>query len=74
MHIGIEPPYHITLSSDPIDNNIDVPIPLRGTHDTLGLHIEMDTKMNRIQLRNCISSTPAAKIPRWRSTLRDGYI
>lgn len=64
IHTEIESPYHITLSSDTIDNNIDVLIPLRGTHDTLGLHLEMDTKMNGIQLCHCIPSTTAARIPR----------
>ena len=29
---------------------------------------------NRLQLKNCATSTPSARIPKWRSTLRDAFL
>ena len=74
MTTDIELPYHIILSSDPIDNTYSIPINLNGTHPTLGLVLESDTTMNRIKIINCLPSSPAAKIPKWRSTIRHGYL
>ena len=74
LHTDISPPYHITLSTDPIDNTLEIPIKIKGQHPTLGLHLKHHDQMNRIQLLDCILSTPAARIPKWRSTLRHGFI
>ena len=74
MYTNITAPYHITLSSDPIDNMFDIPIATNDTHISLGLVLEYDKSMNRIKLTNCIHVTPASKIPKWRSILRNGFI
>ena len=74
MYTDITAPYHITLSPDPKNTTIVVPISIKGAHKTLGLEIKRDDDMNRIQLLQCNKGTPAAKIPKWRSTLRNSYI
>ena len=74
MQAEIDMPFQVTLSSDPIDNTFNIPIQLSGKHATLGLYVKMNQKMNRVQLSHCIPGTPAAKIPKWRSMLRNSYV
>ena len=74
MYTDITAPFHLTLSDDPIDNTFNIKVNIKGNHKTLGLEIELDATMNRIKLLTCTPGTPAAKIPRWRSTLKNGYI
>ncbi len=68
-------PYHIWFSPDPFHKCVIIPIPIKGTHPTLGL-ITMPTPLSnhRIQLIDMAKSTPAHKIPRWRSTLKRAVI
>ena len=73
-HTDITAPYYITLSSDPTDNTFDIPIAANGTYSTLGIVLEYDKSMNRIKLINCIPGTPAAKIPKWRTILRNKFM
>ena len=35
----VEPPFHIALSTDPFDDNIDINISLKGSHPALGLEL-----------------------------------
>ena len=49
-------------------------INVRGTHKTLGLNLDDTTYINRVKLLHCERSTPAAKIKKWRSTLRNAII
>ena len=74
MSTQIEPPYHISLGTDPFDDYVDIDIGTKGNHTTLGLEFEDKLELgNRMQLMNCATSTPAARIPRWRSTLRYSF-
>ena len=69
-----EPPYNITLSSDPFDDVLEIGISTHGVHPTLGLELHSNDEIGeRLQLENCAKSTPAARIPRWRSTLRHSF-
>ena len=63
--------YNINLSIDPIDNIFDIPITTNGTHSTLGFVIENYKSVNRVKLISYIPGTHAAKIPKWRSILRN---
>ena len=67
-------PDDFTLSSNPFGNSVEISIPVKGIHPTLGLDLIQDDDTNRIKLKSCSPSTPAARIPRWRSTLRDGIV
>ena len=74
MSTQIEPPYHISLGTDPFDDYVDIDIGTKGNHTTLGLEFEDKVELgNRMQLMNCATSTSAARIPRWRSTLRHSF-
>ena len=67
--------YNIALSSYPMDNIIDIDILVKGTHETLGLIVNNNPDIgNRIQLLECQKSTPVARIPKWRSMLRNAFI
>ena len=70
---GIKP-YHIWLSPDPFDKRLNIAIDVRRDHPTLGLITTMCQFRNRVQLVNMEKSTPGARIPKWRSTLRHAYI
>ncbi len=66
-------PCSIWLSNDPMDNRLQIAVDVKGQHPTLGMQL-VSTKQGRLQLENIQPSTPAAKIPKWRSTLRWGYL
>ena len=74
MHATNTLPYQIYMSSDPMEDTVEIEIGLGGTHNTVGLITTMNKEMgNRTQLLDCLKSTPAARIPRWRSTLRNSF-
>ena len=67
MNSEIQLPYQICLSADPFDNVIEIEMKITGTHDTMGMKLEEKTEFgNRVQLQDCICSTPALKLPKWR--------
>ena len=67
--------HQLELSPDPYDNTLRIQLPLRSClHPTVGLEIDMCPRRNRPILKNCLKGTPAARIARWRSTLRNAYI
>ena len=75
MTTTVEPPYQICLSSDPFDNLISIDMKTNGQHPTLGLDLKIHQEFgNRVQLKQCLHSTPAAKIPKWRSHLRNSFL
>ena len=72
---AIQPPYNMFLTSDPFDETIDVTVAIFGNHDTLGFILNQTPKFgDRFQLQDCQSSTPAARIQRWRSTHRNYFL
>ena len=58
------------LSCNAFGPSLDVNISLKGCHPTLDLDLYIHTDNNRIILRSCLPSSPAANIKKWRSTLR----
>ena len=75
MDSDIQPPYNIYLTSDPFDDAIDVTVTTFGNHDTLGFIFNKNSKFgDRFQLQDYQSSTPAARIQRWCSTLRNSSL
>jgi len=67
------PPIHASiefeLSSNPFEKSVDISILVTGDHPTLGLDLLHHTDNAQITLKFCVPSTPAARIPHWRSTL-----
>ena len=60
-------------------NNIDGPtvtveIKIKGDHKYLGLIVDDDTLLHQLKLIHCLKGTPAARIKKWRSTLRNAKL
>mmetsp|Transcript_21547 Transcript_21547/g.25679 ORF Transcript_21547/g.25679 Transcript_21547/m.25679 type:complete len:144 (+) Transcript_21547:643-1074(+) len=72
MVLGI--PGGFCLSTNPFEHSTDITIPIKGNHSTLGLSLALHPDNDCIILRECIPSTPAGRIPRWRSTIRDSTV
>ena len=69
----------IILSNNPYDNEIDVRIPAatkrkRTNHPTMGIIMDICPHRGLPILSTIEKSTAAAKIGKWRSTIRNGYI
>jgi hypothetical protein len=67
-------PYDIYMSQDPFDNELEVELLVKGDHQTLGLRCELCPYRNRLRFVDAVISTPASRIPKWQSTLRNSYI
>ena len=62
------------MSSDPYNNRLEHKIILKGTHKTLGMQLITDNISGRIKLKQCLPGTPSARLPKWRSELRNSTI
>ena len=65
------PPDDFHLTSNPFGPSTTVALTTKETQPTLSLDLYHHSDTSRIVLRLCFPSTPAARIPRWRSTLQD---
>jgi dUTP pyrophosphatase len=70
----IELPYHIYISNDPFDLKIDITILVKGDHPTLGMQLTQCDYRQCPHLMGMALSTPASRIPKWRSQLRNAYL
>ena len=65
----------IDLSVDPYDNRVTITLPRRPClHPSQGLDLEICPQRNLPRLKGCLKGTPAVRISRWRSVLRNAYI
>ena len=69
----------VVLSTNPYDDEIDIRIPAstkkkRTNHPTMGLILEVCPTRGMPILTTIQPSTAAAKINKWRSTIRNGYV
>ena len=62
------------LSSNPFGPSLNITIKVKGTHPTLGLISSIDNDTSSLILESMAPSTPAHRIPRWKSTLRQSTI
>ena len=67
-------PYTVHFSTDIYDNILVRHITNKGSHPTRGLILKTCPKRNLPIIQECAKSTPAAKLPRWRSTMRGAYL
>ena len=63
---------NMDLHDTPYNESIQIKIRNRGSHPTRGLLLK-DCE-GRLLLKSCQPSTPAARIPQWRSLLRDAIV
>ena len=66
--------FGIEFSNDPFDNVISMKVDNKGDHPTQGLDVQMNEKFERLQLIACNKGTPAGRIERWRSTIKNGFL
>ena len=59
----------LEFSCDPFGPSFDEPISLSGPHPTAGLDLIADAARGHPRLRTCLTSSPAARIPCWRSRI-----
>ena len=67
-------PYNISLSLNPFDNYTHRTIQVKGDHPLLGLSLQSCATRNIPQIVECLKSTPAIRIPRWKTELKNAYI
>mmetsp|Transcript_10383 Transcript_10383/g.14952 ORF Transcript_10383/g.14952 Transcript_10383/m.14952 type:complete len:1434 (-) Transcript_10383:2326-6627(-) len=70
----IEKPFDLYFSHDPFDNNLEIDIPIKGDHPTLGVLSQYCPYRQRLQIKDMALSSPGSRLPKWRSTLRNAYI
>ena len=70
----VHKPEDFCLSTNPFGPSTTVSLLSKGNHATLGLNLVTHLENKRITLKSCAPSTPAVRIPRWRSTLRDALL
>jgi dUTP pyrophosphatase len=68
--VPIKPPYNIWLSEHPFQKILNVQLETTVCHPTMGMVFNTTLHKDRIQLSDMVKSTPGAKLPRWRSTLK----
>ena len=70
----VELPYQIYISSNSFEDAIEVSINTKGYYPSMGIILTTNTSMgHRPQLQECVKSTPAARILKWRSTLHGSF-
>ena len=74
LHVAFRMPYDITLSDSPLDNQTFRTVTVTGNNPTLGFDLRTCKHFGLPQVHDCLKSTPAAKLPRWRSELRNAYV
>lgn len=69
--LSIDTPYNIWLISEyPFQKLLQVQIAISRNHPILGMLFSKTSHRDRINLADIEKGTPAAKTPRWRSTLK----
>ena len=74
LNVSIEMPYQISMSLKPFDNYTHRTLQVKGNHPLLGLSLQICKTRNIPQIIECLKSTPAICMPRWRTELKNGYI
>ena len=69
-----EHPNSIELCNNFSGPTTTITLALKGTHPTAGLILNDSDYIHQLKLRHCEKSTPAARIRKWRSTLRNSIL
>jgi len=65
---------NIVLSDNPYGPTPEVKCKLKGNDSTLGFELNNTSRTDKLTLIHCRKGTPAARIPRWRSQLRNAVL
>jgi len=72
--LTFEKPFEIFFSNDPFDNTVEIEIPIKGDHPTLGILAKLCEHRQRLQVKDMALSTPGSRLKCWRTVIRNAYI
>jgi hypothetical protein len=67
-------PYDIYFSTDPFDQTLEIDVPIKGDHPTLGILTDFCDARQRLQVRDMALSTPESRLKKWRMVIWKSYI
>ena len=70
----IERPFNLYFSNDPFDNILEIEVPVKGDHATLGILSQYCDYRQRLQVTDMALSTPGSRLKNWRSVIKKAYI
>ena len=70
----VEKPFDLYFSTDPFDKTLEVVVPVKGDHPTLGILTEYCDYRQRLQVTDMALSTPGSRLKNWRTVIRKSYI
>jgi hypothetical protein len=73
-HPNMEKPFDIYFCTDPFDSTMEIDVPIKGDHPTLGFIMECCDNHQRLQVTNMALSTPGSRLKSWRTVIRRSYI
>ena len=71
---AIEKPYDLFFSLDLFDQTIEVAVPIKGDHPTLGILTTYCDARQRLQITDMAIRTPDSRLKNWRTVLRKSYL
>jgi dUTP pyrophosphatase len=71
---NLSKPYNIYFSTNPFDQTVEIDVPIKGNHPTLGILSEFCDYRQRLQVRDMALSTPGSRLKSWRTVIRKSYI
>jgi dUTP pyrophosphatase len=73
-HPNMEKPFDIYFCTDPFDSTMEIDVPIKGDHPTLGFIMECCDNHQRLQVTNKALSTPGSRLKSWRTVIQRSYI
>jgi hypothetical protein len=67
-------PYDVYFCTNPFDNTMEIDVPIKGDHPTLGILSEFCDFRQRLQVTDMALSTPGSQLKSWRTVIRKSYI
>ena len=74
LHVVFDQPHKISLSPSPFDNQTHRILYVFGSDSLLGMELIHCPQFGLPKLTSCKKGTPSARIPRWRSELRNAFV
>ena len=69
-----EKPFELYFSGNPFDDTLEIEIPIKGDHPTLGMLTKLCEYRQRLQIKDMALSTPGSRLKCWRTVIRNAYI
>ena len=72
--VSVEKPYDLYFCTDPFDSTVEISVPIKGDHPTLGIITDYCDARQRLQVTDMATSTPGSRLKSWRTVIRRSYI